>query len=79
MTLRGLIHQDGADDTADGDTAAAVAGGDGDTEVYAPRLSGNRTFLYKEEDGTEEGTSGSSVIAGSMNNGGDNSLSLIHI
>lgn len=62
--------QDGAgvDEATDGD--AGAAGGDGDTEVYAPGLSANRTFLYKEEGegGTQEGRS---VIAGRMDDGGD--------
>lgn len=74
MAWCGLIDQDGVgvDEAADGD--AAPAGGDGDAEVYAPGLSADRTFLYKEEgDGTsEEGNIGSSVVAaGSTDNGGD--------
>ncbi|CAB1113920.1 unnamed protein product [Ectocarpus sp. CCAP 1310/34] len=66
----------GQDDTAaaggNEDTAAAAAAADGEgVEVYAPGLSANRTFLYKE------GEEGGSVMAGRMDaansgGGGDN-------
>ncbi|CAN0517261.1 unnamed protein product, partial [Ectocarpus sp. 12 AP-2014] len=66
----------GQDDTAaaggNEDTAAAAADGEG-VEVYAPGLSANRTFLYKE--GQEGGSVMTGRVYGGNSGGGGDNLS----